>query len=162
MAQGREMLATADLPDRHQRDLKALCWTMESLTEDSELEPFVEGIPGFIQTSSQCAPSAMVTLMHRDDIAIFGRVTKLLMTCMESGGLAGPSRRRPAVACMNAISALVMLVDNDDWTSLDFFDSGIGKLSARSSSTAIPLLQLRRSATQKFWPQNCSAQQTIS
>jgi len=119
------MLATANLPDRRQPDLKAFCWTMESLTEDNEIKPFVEGIPGFIQTSSQGAPSAMVTLMHRDDIAIFGRVTKSLMTCMESGGLAGPSRRRRAVACMNVISVLVMLVDNDDWTSLDFFDSDI-------------------------------------
>ena len=65
MAQGREMLATANLPDRRQPDLKALCWTIETLAEDNEIEPFVEGIPGFIHTSSQGAPLAMVTLMHR-------------------------------------------------------------------------------------------------
>jgi hypothetical protein len=47
IAQGREVLAAADLPGRDQRDFDALCWTMQSLTEDSELEPFVEGIPGF-------------------------------------------------------------------------------------------------------------------
>ena len=119
------MLAAVDIPGRDQRDFEALCWTMESLTEDSELEPFVEGIPGFLQLSSQGAPSVVQKLMRRDDVAIFERVTKLLKTCMKSGGLAGPHRRRRAVACMNAISALVMLADNEDWTSLDFFDDDL-------------------------------------
>ena len=62
--------------------------------------------------------------MHTDDVTIFEQVTKLLWTCTESG-LAEPARRRRAVACMNTISALVTLLENEDWASLDFFDDGI-------------------------------------
>ncbi|KIM79052.1 hypothetical protein PILCRDRAFT_792606 [Piloderma croceum F 1598] len=99
IAQGREMLAAADLPGQDQRNFEALCWTMESLTENSKLEPVVQDIP-------EC-------------------VTKVLKTCMASGGLSAPHTRRRAIPCMNAISALVMLVVDEDWASLDFFDDDL-------------------------------------
>ncbi|KIM89799.1 hypothetical protein PILCRDRAFT_196586 [Piloderma croceum F 1598] len=34
------------------RDEKALCWTLEALTDNDELEPFVSGIPGFIASDN--------------------------------------------------------------------------------------------------------------
>ncbi|KAH9967794.1 hypothetical protein BJV74DRAFT_799460 [Russula compacta] len=46
MTEGRVQLAMDETDDRMTRDAKAINWVMNTLTEDSELEPFVLGIPG--------------------------------------------------------------------------------------------------------------------
>ncbi|KAJ7589112.1 hypothetical protein C8J56DRAFT_937789, partial [Mycena floridula] len=38
-------------PHRESRDLRALSWTLEHLTNDVEILPFLEGIPSFLQSS---------------------------------------------------------------------------------------------------------------
>ncbi|KAI9443588.1 hypothetical protein H4582DRAFT_1208323 [Lactarius indigo] len=46
MTAGRVQLAMDESDDRKRRDARAIHWVIDSLTEDSELEPFVLGIPG--------------------------------------------------------------------------------------------------------------------
>jgi Family of unknown function (DUF6535) len=46
MTDGRVQLAMDESDDRKKRDARAIRWVVGSLTEDSELEPFVLGIPG--------------------------------------------------------------------------------------------------------------------
>ncbi|KAK6992921.1 hypothetical protein R3P38DRAFT_3288652 [Favolaschia claudopus] len=44
-------VAIRDSVGRTARDLHALCWTVRSLADDSELEPFLEGIPDVLWSS---------------------------------------------------------------------------------------------------------------
>ncbi len=46
MADGRVQLAMDESKGRKKRDARAIRWVIDSLTEDSELEPFVLGVPG--------------------------------------------------------------------------------------------------------------------
>lgn len=111
MEQGREVLAAQD-PGRDERDRKALFWTVESLTDNVELEPFVEGIPSFLSDLHQA--SIMRTLVLDKDVALLQRIYKALMTCKEPGTIAEDRRRRRAIACMHAISSLARVVDTVD------------------------------------------------
>lgn len=51
IVQGRETLALVESSQRRRRDFEALRWTLESLNDNNELEPFVEGIPAFLGDS---------------------------------------------------------------------------------------------------------------
>jgi hypothetical protein len=46
MTDGRVQLAMDESDDRKKRDARAIRWVIDNLTEDSELEPFVLGVPG--------------------------------------------------------------------------------------------------------------------
>ncbi|KAI0263524.1 hypothetical protein BC834DRAFT_1042733 [Gloeopeniophorella convolvens] len=50
MADGRMQLAMDKSEDRKMRDVRGIRWLIDSLTEDSELEPFVVGMPGAFKT----------------------------------------------------------------------------------------------------------------
>lgn len=114
MVESCEMFATHDLPGRYERDLRALYWTMKSLTEASELEPFVEGISDvlsdkYIESSegqSPCMSKTMQDLLLDPRINLLARIVKLLLTCLKSGGLGKSQRSKRAIACMNAITFL--------------------------------------------------------
>jgi hypothetical protein len=126
MEQGREMLATEESPERDQRDREALLWTMESLTDNIELEPFVEGIPAFLLDGSYQVASLMRELMFNEDVALMGRIVKLLLTCKEPGAMTEDRRLKRAVACLNAIAALAQIVNFMVWTP-SVFDEGLAQ-----------------------------------
>jgi hypothetical protein len=111
MVQGREMLATQNLAGLLKRDLRALRWTMGSLAEDGELEPFVEGVFEVLSApkrrkSLPAMSLAMRNLLLDKEAALLDRIVKLLMTCQEPSGLAKGPRRKRAIICMNAIASL--------------------------------------------------------
>ncbi|KZP12390.1 hypothetical protein FIBSPDRAFT_158698, partial [Athelia psychrophila] len=111
MAQGREMLACADLPGRKQRDIEALSWTLDSLTEDSELLPFVEAIPAFFSSEGGTFTTSQIAVA--EDLPLITRAIGLLLICKEPGSLVGLFRRKRAIACMNAISCLYARCSSD-------------------------------------------------
>jgi hypothetical protein len=51
MTDGRVQLAMDESDDRKKRDARAIRWVIDNLTEDSELEPFVLGVPGSFNSS---------------------------------------------------------------------------------------------------------------
>ena len=51
MTEGRVQLAMNESNDRKKRDARAIRWVIDNLTEDSELEPFVLGIPGSLSST---------------------------------------------------------------------------------------------------------------
>ncbi|KAF7966206.1 hypothetical protein HWV62_39696 [Athelia sp. TMB] len=116
MEQGRELLATQELPGRHQRDADALSWTMESLTDNIELEPFVEGIPAFISCGQPTA-YMMRQLVTNKDTALMDRISRLLMTCIEPGVLTEDRRRKRSITCLNAISSLITITPSMFWVT---------------------------------------------
>ncbi|KAI0263245.1 hypothetical protein BC834DRAFT_1042990 [Gloeopeniophorella convolvens] len=50
MTDGRVQLAMDESGERKKRDARAIHWVIDNLTEDSELEPFVLGIPGSLHS----------------------------------------------------------------------------------------------------------------
>lgn len=51
MSDGRAQLAMDESDGRKMRDARAISWVIDNLTEDSELEPFVLGIPGSLNST---------------------------------------------------------------------------------------------------------------
>ena len=51
MTEGRVQLAMDESDGRKKRDARAIRWVVDNLTEDSELEPFVLGIPGSLNST---------------------------------------------------------------------------------------------------------------
>lgn len=113
MTEGRQMLATRDLPGRNQRDADALQWTMQHLTEASQLESIIEGIPTFFEgfPSESSAPIAKLTvgLMHR--------ISSVLKTCrgIPSSALTNSEFQRIDI-CIRAFKTLVEIAEVPEWT----------------------------------------------
>lgn len=127
MEQGRELLATEESSGRDQRDREALLWTMEALTDNIELEPFVEGIPAFLSDGSYQVASLMRELMSNQDVALMDRIVKLLLTCKEPGVLTEDRRLKRAVACLNAIASLAQIVNIMAYSTSSVFNEGLAR-----------------------------------
>ena len=110
MREAREIDAMDMTPERDQRDLKAMCWTLNALREDNEFEPFVEVIPSVVSGFDYSAKWLMDTLMNHDDhsIKLGYRIPQLLGSC--TTGLLDPFvAQKRAVTCIKAIWSLTML-----------------------------------------------------
>jgi Family of unknown function (DUF6535) len=51
MSEGRVQISMDESNERKKRDARAIRWVIDNLTEDSELEPFVLGIPGSLSST---------------------------------------------------------------------------------------------------------------
>ncbi|KAF9531832.1 hypothetical protein CPB83DRAFT_41952, partial [Crepidotus variabilis] len=106
----QELDATEITPDRDERDLKAMCWTISALRSDSAFEPFVEVIPGVISGIDYSAKWLMDALLKQDDISIKldFRIPRLLTSCL-TGYLEPSIAQRRVITCLKAIWSLTML-----------------------------------------------------
>jgi len=103
----RNMAEEAELQSMKEhchRDLTAIQWTLESLTDNTELEPFVEGIQGFtvsediLQTD---AATILIEIYNDREFDLGSRIDRLLGTCDQ---ILEPSlRQKRRVACLSAI-----------------------------------------------------------
>lgn len=111
MSVARELAAIQITPERDQRDLKSMCWTLNALREDNEFEPFVEVIPSVVSGFDYSAKWLMDSLMHHDDISIkLGhRIPGLLATCITIRSHDPITAQKRAVTCLKAIWSLTML-----------------------------------------------------
>ncbi|KJA28614.1 hypothetical protein HYPSUDRAFT_34059 [Hypholoma sublateritium FD-334 SS-4] len=110
MTTARELDAIEITPQRDQRDLKSMCWTLSSLREDNEFEPFVEVIPAVVSGFDYSAKWLMDCLTKHDDIAIkLGhRIPGLLVTC-NAQVLDPATAQKRAITCIKAMWSLTML-----------------------------------------------------
>ncbi|THH13692.1 hypothetical protein EW146_g6554 [Bondarzewia mesenterica] len=132
LTDGRVQLAMDESIDRKERDARAIVWVIDNLTEDSELEPFVEGIPGSIyspwgRVAEQRQPSPEMHKCHGEfkrqtahcrtstpDLSphtvmdLSNRINRLLKTCTDPGVLVAQARWRRARACIDAALSLVL------------------------------------------------------
>ena len=89
---------------------RELRWTLASLTTDSELEPFVAGLPTLLsvsadQSGSQEVSDAMIAIL----LEYYGfayRIARLLHTCIPPTILSDDSRTKRATICLQAINAI--------------------------------------------------------
>ena len=89
---------------------KELRWTLASLTTDSELEPFVAGLPTLLsvsadQSGSQEVSDAMITILLGDDGFAY-RIARLLHTCIPPTILSDDPRIKRATICLQAINSI--------------------------------------------------------
>lgn len=147
MALGREVLATLPSEALEQRDLRAIDWTIESLTEDSELEPFVAGITDILTANPQSLHSRSPTsskiqnqlfsMLVEDHSALLNRILALLTTCQEGGILSEVIRRKRAITCIRMIALLIRGFKTTNRSFRDF-------IRHRGRHLARTLIQMRQ------------------
>ncbi|KAI0306109.1 hypothetical protein B0F90DRAFT_964005 [Multifurca ochricompacta] len=96
-----------------ERDLASLSWTLSSLIDRDDCEPFIEGIAGFMCSEKAVqAPVIMHELVKRRDL---GRhVLELLENCVGPAHDATEIRRRRAISGLSALRALTVHWFSDD------------------------------------------------
>lgn len=103
IADARELLAVESSRERDSRDMRSLNWTLEQLTEDYELDPFMEGLKGFANSSKV---NGDILQNPRFITQILNRTPMMLRSCIEDGKLI-PSRHDRLIGCFDAITLLV-------------------------------------------------------
>ncbi|KAJ7484124.1 hypothetical protein FB451DRAFT_1083496 [Mycena latifolia] len=108
--------ATQCSPERTERDIKALLWTVKSLTDDTELEPFVEAIPDVLWGPAgrlYIYDTPLCRLMKDPDVQLLPRIHDLI-TSSNSSLLPLPHKRRRQILCYKALWALATLSSTDE------------------------------------------------
>ncbi|KAJ7269302.1 hypothetical protein B0H12DRAFT_31631 [Mycena haematopus] len=110
MADARDADATEISQERDERDFEAMRWTLSTLREDSELEPFLGFIPRLVAGFDYSAKLLLHRLLNHDDptIGLRFRIPRLLGVCAE--GRLGPVLAHDrATTCLHAIWSLAMM-----------------------------------------------------
>ncbi|KAJ7213588.1 hypothetical protein GGX14DRAFT_360925, partial [Mycena pura] len=103
-------------PARSTRDKRALVWTVKSLADDNELEPFVEAIPDVLwgpDHRRHAYVAHIQSLLHTSDLQLLGRIEGLLRSC-DSGLLSQDDRARRQATCFKALWAISSLMSDPD------------------------------------------------
>ncbi|KAJ6495527.1 hypothetical protein DFH09DRAFT_1376533 [Mycena vulgaris] len=100
--------ATQKSHARDQRDARAIVWTVESLTDNNELEPFVEALPDLI-LGRRTYGDMIGTLLEDPDIHLVSRIESLLRSC-DSGVLHPALQSRRRLSCIRALWSLANFV----------------------------------------------------
>ena len=93
------------------RIYRELRWTLASLTTDSELEPFVAGLPTLLsvsadQNGSQEVSDAMIAILLDPFGGFAYRIARLLYTCIPPTILSDEPRTKRATICLQAINSI--------------------------------------------------------
>jgi hypothetical protein len=112
------MTKRAALPsdERHERDRAALIWTVKSLVDESELEPFVESIPDAVWSVTgrrHLLDDHIRALVFHPDVRLGDRIGSLLRTA-SSGLLSADAQIRREISCWKALWAIASLNLSDD------------------------------------------------
>ncbi|KAJ7804107.1 hypothetical protein B0H14DRAFT_2463281, partial [Mycena olivaceomarginata] len=104
-------------PERLHRDKRALVWTMKSLADDTEIEPFVEAVPDILwgpNTRRFTYETHIQTLIHHKDphVRLLDRIQALFKSC-DTGLLALEASSRRKISCYQATWAIGSLTNSD-------------------------------------------------
>ncbi|KAJ7271134.1 hypothetical protein C8J57DRAFT_1130186, partial [Mycena rebaudengoi] len=97
--------ATGISDERTDRDRRALIWTVKSLTDDTELEPFIESIPDVLWGPSDrrgLYDNHITTLINNPDTHLIARIMRLLQSA-DSGLLLPEAKTRRQITCLKAL-----------------------------------------------------------
>lgn len=110
MSEARETAAVEISSERDARDFDAMCWAIELLRVDNELEPFIEVIPNVVACTDLSAKLLLYRLLNHDAVTVrLGyRIQRLLVTCTQ-GELAPARAQKRATMCLSAIWSLTMM-----------------------------------------------------
>ncbi|KAJ7271141.1 hypothetical protein C8J57DRAFT_1468283 [Mycena rebaudengoi] len=97
--------ATGISDERTDRDRRALIWTVKSLTDDTELEPFIESIPDVLWGPNGrrvLYDDHIRTLINNPDTYLMARISRLLQSAA-SGLLLPEAKTRRQITCLKAL-----------------------------------------------------------
>ncbi|KAK6984100.1 hypothetical protein R3P38DRAFT_375268 [Favolaschia claudopus] len=112
--------ATEVSEDRKSRDLEALTWTVKSLADDTELEPFVDAIPDILwgpEGRRETYYDVFRTLVNNPQITLGSRIVALYKSC-ETGLLSPTTLKRRRIICIKAIWSIVPFLLSSDLSEL--------------------------------------------
>ncbi|KAJ7900901.1 hypothetical protein B0H13DRAFT_774118 [Mycena leptocephala] len=107
---------------RDERDGRALVWTVRSLADDNELEPFVLALPDVIWGPNgrrRLNDQQIQVLLDHSDIRLVPRIEGLLRTC-DAGLLPSDIEARRRISCLKALWATAYLSIADGLTHPSF------------------------------------------
>ncbi|KAF7290523.1 hypothetical protein MIND_01292200 [Mycena indigotica] len=150
--------ATVRSDPREARDKRALAWTMKSLADDDELEPFVEGIPNAIWGSNfgrrRKYDNLIVGLLKDPQVQLGSRIEHLLASC-ESGLLETQVKLRRQVVCLKAIWCLGMVAEMGEQESDQNHPMGEKRRFWHRRSASIELVDVeqapKHATEQQLW-----------
>jgi hypothetical protein len=148
LSRGREEYATATIDGTQERDLTSLSWTLSSLIDRGDCEPFIEGIAGFMRSDRIVgAPVIMHELVKRKDLA--RHILELLVNCIEPAHDSIDVRRRQSISGLSALRALTANWFSDDagLTVQDGDPHGVWKWSYSFPEKMIDVTMSLRSVT---------------
>ncbi|KAJ7873702.1 hypothetical protein B0H13DRAFT_2552309, partial [Mycena leptocephala] len=108
--------ATKNSPERTARDVRALVWTVKSLTADEELEPFAESISDVLWSPDgprSTYHNHITTLITHPDVQLWSRIEGLLRSC-DSGLLSSEARTRRHIICYRALWSIATMIITGD------------------------------------------------
>ena len=165
LSHGREEYATATVDGTQERDLASLSWTLSSLIDRGDCEPFIEGIAGFMRSEKVVGASVIMhELVKRKDLA--RHILELLVNCIEPAHDSMEVRRRQSISGLSALRALTANWFSDDAgvTLQDSDPHGVWKwsysfpekvidvtMSLRSVSDAVISMHARCTAAVAVW-----------
>ncbi|KAJ7478606.1 hypothetical protein B0H11DRAFT_1279160 [Mycena galericulata] len=106
------MISRATQPSA-ERDQRALCWMMKSLTDDAELHPFIDGIPDMLwgpDGRRRQHDHLIHTLLNDPDVRLGDRIL-ILMRHSDSGLLPHDIKLTYKVACIKALWNICTLAE---------------------------------------------------
>ncbi|KAJ6517895.1 hypothetical protein C8R47DRAFT_466 [Mycena vitilis] len=153
------------LQKSHSRDQRAIAWTVDSLTDEAELLPFLEAIPeavyghkGFHLLNDHMFISALNGLPNQESLG--ARITSLMLST-RNRKVEDPLRQRGLIAGLKAIWALGMISDR----SGRFFVHGEScwfPQEARATTISPFTPFLRELQQPDFWPEPIASAATFA
>ncbi|KAF7343193.1 hypothetical protein MVEN_01750500 [Mycena venus] len=114
--------ATVHSSERDKRDGLAIVWTLKSLTDNNELQPFVEALPDLIYgpNGRRGMYDHMINMLLADrDIRLVQRIENLLQTC-DSGVLPPDHQIWRRITCLRALWTIAYFLASDASTQETF------------------------------------------
>ncbi|KAK6992931.1 hypothetical protein R3P38DRAFT_3224298 [Favolaschia claudopus] len=111
MMENMTKVAVHDSEERRDRDLRALCWSVKSLADDYELEPFLEGIPDVLWSSKgrrNAYDDHIVNLLHDPEVQLKQRLENFLRGC-NSDLLPRETQFRRLITALKALWAIATI-----------------------------------------------------
>ncbi|KAJ7431883.1 hypothetical protein B0H11DRAFT_825003 [Mycena galericulata] len=133
--------ATHRSVERNERDLRALVWTVKSLTDDDELEPFIEGISAVLWSAKgrrKIYDDRIKALIYHPDVLLTSRIEALLRGC--DGGLLSPDvEARRQIYSVKAVWAIarLSLEEPQNRQPLDSFDLPLLHTMRKSAAVSV-------------------------
>ncbi|KAJ6504935.1 hypothetical protein DFH09DRAFT_288428 [Mycena vulgaris] len=151
--------ATQKSHHRDQRDTRAILWTVESLTDNNELEQFVEALPDLI-LGRRAYGEMINTLLEDRDIHLVSRIEGLLRSC-DSGVLLPQLQTHRKLSCLKAMWSLADFVASDASTRRVFPSFDVELSFPRPNDTQVVNSHLISAYALVQWCGFCSVSKVV-
>ncbi|KAF7341632.1 hypothetical protein MSAN_02060700 [Mycena sanguinolenta] len=151
--------ATVKSEGRARRDGRAMVWALMSLTDDDELEPFLEALPELVwgPNGRRHGYDNMISMLLESDLRLIPRIEALLRDS-DNGLLAPEVQLRRRICCVKALWALACFSVSEAPVRQSFptFDHTVLASQMTSTSTSVTQFNLLPYLTSAYAMVRCS------